>query len=63
MTMQDVKKNIKQMSDKELSEAYAVGQDMLQKNPKGFDRLDREVLLAIEWEHMCRLADGDYIEF
>jgi hypothetical protein len=59
--MQDVKENIRNMSDKELVKAYKVGQDML-KNPK-FDRLDKEILLAIEWEHMMRLADGDYIEF
>jgi len=61
MTMQDVKENIRNMSDKELVKAYKVGQDML-KNSK-FDRLDKEILLAIEWEHMMRLADGDYIEF
>lgn len=62
MTMRNVKENIRNMSDKELAEAYKVGSDLMQKDPK-FDRLDREVLLAIEWEHMMRLADGDYIEF
>ena len=63
MTLQNIKENIKNMSDRELVEAYKVGSDLRKKDPKGFDRLDNELLLAIEWEHMMRLADGDYIEF
>jgi len=62
MTIGDIKKNIKNMSDKELANAYVVGKEMQEKNVL-FDSLDKYCLNEIEWEILCRLSDGDYIDF
>ena len=62
MTMSDIKKNVEQMSDKELAAAYIVGKDLQDRDPK-FDKVDIYCLSAIEWEILCRLAEGDYLEF
>lgn len=62
MTLNDVKENIRNMSDKELAAAYIVGKDLQDRDPK-FDKVDAYCLSAIEWEILCRLAEGDYFEF
>lgn len=62
MTINDINENIKQMSDKELAAAYIVGKDLQDRDPK-FDKVDMYCLYAIEWEILCRLAEGDYLEF
>lgn len=62
MTMNDVKENVRNMSDKELAYAASVGYSLRHK--PGFDRLDKELLSMIEFEVMCRLSDNaTYDEF